>query len=201
MLGFGGQTALNCGVEIHKQGILKKYGINILGTPMNGIEITEDRQLFKDAMIKSSVPVLSSATAYSFETASKVSSEIGYPVIVRVAYTLGGRGGGVAYNEYELQEIVRRGISLSMVGQVLIEKYVGDWKQIEYEVMRDSKGNSVIVCNMENILGMRVHTGDNIVVAPSQTLNNSEYHLLRSGSAARYGPLWDCWRMQYSVRT
>jgi carbamoyl-phosphate synthase large subunit len=182
MLGFGGQTALNCGVEIHKQGILKKYGINILGTPMNGIEITEDRQLFKDAMIKSSVPVLSSATAYSFETASKVSSEIGYPVIVRVAYTLGGRGGGVAYNEYELQEIVRRGISLSMVGQVLIEKYVGDWKQIEYEVMRDSKGNSVIVCNMENILGMRVHTGDNIVVAPSQTLNNSEYHLLRSAA-------------------
>ena len=182
MLGFGGQTALNCGVEIHKYGILKKYGINILGTPMNGIEMTEDRQLFKDAMIKSGVPVLSSATAYSLETASKVSSEIGYPVIVRVAYTLGGRGGGVAYNEYELQEIVRRGISLSMVGQVLIEKYVGDWKQIEYEVMRDSKGNSVIVCNMENILGMRVHTGDNIVVAPSQTLNNSEYHLLRSAA-------------------
>ncbi len=182
MLGFGGQTALNCGVEIHKYGILKKYGINILGTPMNGIEITEDRQLFKDAMLKSSLPVLSSATAYSLETASNVSSEIGYPVIVRVAYTLGGRGGGVAYNEYELQEIVPRGISLSMVGQVLIEKYVGDWKQIEYEVMRDSKGNSVIVCNMENILGMRVHTGDNIVVAPSQTLNNSEYHLLRSAA-------------------
>jgi carbamoyl-phosphate synthase large subunit len=182
MLGFGGQTALNCGVEIHKLGILKKYGINILGTSINGIEITEDRQLFKDAMIKSGVPVLSSSTAYSLETASKISNEIGYPVIVRVAYTLGGRGGGVAYNEYELHEIVRRGISLSMVGQVLIEKYVGDWKQIEYEVMRDSKGNSVIVCNMENILGMRVHTGDNIVVAPSQTLNNYEYHLLRTAA-------------------
>jgi carbamoylphosphate synthase large subunit len=182
MLGFGGQTALNCGAEIHKHGILKKYGINILGTQMNGIQLTEDRQLFKDAMIECNVPVLSSATAYSLETAWKVSREIGYPVIVRVAYTLGGRGGGVAYNEYELQEIVRRGISLSMVGQVLIEKYVGDWKQIEYEVMRDSKGNSVIVCNMENVLGMRVHTGDNIVVAPSQTLNNSEYHLLRSAA-------------------
>lgn len=195
MLGFGGQTALNCGVEIHRHGILKKYGINILGTPMNGIEITEDRQLFKDAMIKSNVPVLSSSTAYSLETASKVSREIGYPVIVRVAYTLGGRGGGVAYNEYELQEIVRRGISLSMVGQVLIEKYVGDWKQIEYEVMRDSKGNSVIVCNMENILGMRVHTGDNIVVAPSQTLNNSEYHLLRSAAqraTAYCGVIGEC---------
>jgi carbamoyl-phosphate synthase large subunit len=182
MLGFGGQTALNCGVEIHKRGILKKYGINILGTSMNGIEITEDRQLFKDAMVRSGVPVLRSSTAYSLETASKISNEIGYPVIVRVAYTLGGRGGGVAYNEYELHEIVRRGISLSIVGQVLIEKYVGDWKQIEYEVMRDSKGNSVIVCNMENILGMRVHTGDNIVVAPSQTLNNHEYHLLRSAA-------------------
>jgi carbamoyl-phosphate synthase large subunit len=182
MFGFGGQTALNCGTEIHKRGILKKYGVNILGTSMNGIEITEDRQLFKDAMIKSGLPVLRSSAAYSLETASKISNEIGYPVIVRVAYTLGGRGGGVAYNEYELQEIVRRGISISMVGQVLIEKYVGDWKQIEYEVMRDSKGNSVIVCNMENILGMRVHTGDNIVVAPSQTLNNYEYHLLRSAA-------------------
>jgi carbamoyl-phosphate synthase large subunit len=195
MLGFGGQTALNCGVAIHKVGVLKKYGIDILGTPIRGIEITEDRQLFKDAMIRSSVPVLRSAAAYSLETASKVSMAIGYPVIVRVAYTLGGRGGGVAYNEYELQEIVRRGLSLSMVGQVLIEKYVGDWKQIEYEVMRDGKGNSVIVCNMENILGMRVHTGDNIVVAPSQTLNNSEYHLLRSAalrSTAYCGIVGEC---------
>ena len=195
MLAFGGQTALNCGVAIHKLGILKKYGINILGTPIKGIEITEDRQLFKNAMIRSSVPVLRSAAAYSLDTASKVSRAIGYPVIVRVAYTLGGRGGGVAYNEYELQEIVRRGLSLSMVGQVLIERYVGDWKQIEYEVMRDGKGNSVIVCNMENILGMRVHTGDNIVVAPSQTLNNSEYHLLRSAaqrSTAYCGIVGEC---------
>ena len=152
-------------------------------------------------MIRSSVPVLPSATVYTLETASKVSRAIGYPVIVRVAYTLAGRGGGVAYNEYDLQEIVRRGLSLSMVGQVLIERYVGDWKQIEYEVMRDRKGNSVIVCNMENILGMRVHTGDNIVVAPSQTLNNSEYHLLRSASSACDGLLWGCWRMQRSVRT
>ena len=195
MLAFGGQTALNCGVAIHKLGILKKYGINILGTPIKGIEITEDRQLFKNAMIRSSVPVLRSAAAYSLDTASKVSRAIGYPVIVRVAYTLGGRGGGVAYNDYELQEIVRRGLSLSMVGQVLIERYVGDWKQIEYEVMRDGKGNSVIVCNMENILGMRVHTGDNIVVAPSQTLNNSEYHLLRSAaqrSTAYCGIVGEC---------
>ena len=195
LLSFGGQTALNCGVTIHKQGILEKYGIKVLGTQIKGIEITEDRRLFKKAMIKSDVPVLPSAAAYSLETASKVASEIGYPVIIRVAYTLGGRGGGVAFNEYELHEIVQRGISFSMVGQVLIEKYVGDWKQIEYEVMRDSKGNNVIVCNMENVLGMRVHTGDNIVVAPSQTLNNIEYHMLRAAAqraVARCGIIGEC---------
>lgn len=182
MLAFGGQTALNCGVSLEKEGILKKYGIRVLGTPISGIEITEDRQLFKEAMIKSGVPVLESAPCYSVQEALTTANRIAYPVMIRVAYTLGGRGGGVAYNEYELQEIVQRGLALSMVGQVLIEKYVGHWKQIEYEVMRDYAKNSVIVCNMENMLSMRVHTGDNIVVAPSQTLNNHEYHMLRSAA-------------------
>ncbi len=182
MLGFGGQTALNCGVALHEQGILEKYGIRVLGTQIKGIEITEDRQLFKDAMLKSDVPVLRSFAVNSLDEAFKAAKEIGYPVIIRVAYTLGGRGGGVAYNEYELQEIAQRGLNLSMVHQILIERYVGHWKQIEYEVMRDYKGNSVIVCNMENILAMRVHTGDNIVIAPSQTLNNYEYHMLRSAA-------------------
>jgi len=182
MLGFGGQTALNCGVDLFDNGILKKYGINVLNTSIEGIKITEDRQKFKDAMINSNVPVLRSAPAYSFEEALEISKEIGFPVIIRVAYTLGGRGGGVAYNEYDLFEIVQRGLALSMVNQVLIERYVGEWKQIEYEVMRDHEGNSVIVCNMENVLGMRVHTGDNIVVAPSQTLNNYEYHFLRDAA-------------------
>ena len=182
MLGFGGQTALNCGVSLHEQGILKKYGIRVLGTPVHGIEITEDRQLFKDAMTKSDVPVLQSHAVNSLQEAFKAANEIGYPVIIRVAYTLGGRGGGVAHNEYELQEIAQRGLNLSMVHQILIERYVGHWKQIEYEVMRDYKGNSVIVCNMENVLSMRVHTGDNIVIAPSQTLNNYEYHMLRSAA-------------------
>ena len=133
-------------------------------------------------MQKSNVPVLPSSPSYSVEDAIKVAKNIGYPVIVRVAYTLGGKGGGVAHNEYELQEIVHRGISLSMSKQVLIEKYVGHWKQIEYEVMRDYIGNNIIVCNMENMLAMKVHTGDNIVVAPSQTLNNFEYHMLRSAA-------------------
>ena len=182
MLGFGGQTALNCGVSLHEQGILQKYGILVLGTSITGINITEDRQRFKEAMIKSDVPVLQSFAVNSLQEAFMAAKDIGYPVIIRVAYTLGGRGGGVAHNEYELQEIVQRGLNLSMVHQVLIERYVGHWKQIEYEVMRDYKGNSVIVCNMENVLAMRVHTGDNIVIAPSQTLNNYEYHMLRSAA-------------------
>ena len=182
MLGFGGQTALNCGVSLHENGTLEKYGIRVLGTQVKGIQITEDRQQFKDAMANSDVPVLTSYAVNNLQEAFKAATDIGYPVIVRVAYTLGGRGGGVAYNEYELQEIAQRGLNLSMVHQILIERYVGSWKQIEYEVMRDNEGNSVIVCNMENVLAMRVHTGDNIVVAPSQTLNNYEYHMLRSAA-------------------
>jgi carbamoyl-phosphate synthase large subunit len=195
MLGFGGQTALNCGVALQRSGILDKYGIRVLGTKIRGIEITEDRLLFKESMENSGIPVLNSAPVYSMAEALKTAKGIGYPVIVRVAYTLGGKGGGVAYNEYELQEIVQRGLALSMVHQVLIERYVGDWKQIEYEVMRDSSGNSIVVCNMENVLAMRVHTGDNIVVAPSQTLNNFEYHMLRSAAlrAADYcGIIGEC---------
>ena len=182
MLSFGGQTALNCGVALEKNGILKKYGIKVLGTQIPGIQTTEDRQLFKDSMAECGLPVLESSSANSVEVSQQSARRIGYPVIIRVAYTLGGRGGGVAYNDYELQEIVQRGLSLSVVRQVLIEKYVGTWKQIEYEVMRDHHGNSVIICNMENVLAMKVHTGDNIVVAPSQTLNNYEYHKLRSAA-------------------
>jgi carbamoyl-phosphate synthase large subunit len=182
MLSFGGQTALNCGVSLEGEGILNKYGIRVLGTQIESIRITEDRKLFKEAMQKSGVPVLPSAPAYSLSEARKIAKEIGFPVIIRVAYTLGGKGGGVAYNEYELEEIVQRGLTLSVVRQVLIEKYVGSWKQIEYEIMRDSHGNNAVVCNMENVLAMRVHTGDNIVVTPSQTLNNIEYHRLRSAA-------------------
>jgi len=182
MLGFGGQTALNCGVKLDELGILKKYGIKVLGTPISGIKKAEDRQLFKDSMDKCGIPVLKSKTVKSFAEAKEAAAELGYPVIIRVAYTLGGKGGGVAFNEIELHEIVERGINASIVGQVLIEEYVGNWKQIEYEVMQDYSENNVIVCNMENILSMRVHTGDNIVVAPSQTIDNHEYHMLRSAS-------------------
>lgn len=182
MLGYGGQTALNCGVNLAESDVLAKYGVKVLGTQIPGIQRTEDRQLFKDSMMECSVPVLKSKTVRTFDDAKKVAEELGYPVIIRVAYTLGGKGGGVAHNEYELHEIVERGLNASMVHQVLIEEYIGHWKQIEYEVMQDFEGNNVIVCNMENVLSMRVHTGDNIVVAPSQTIDNHEYHMLRSAA-------------------
>lgn len=201
MLAYGGQTALNCGVKLEESDILQKYGVHVLGTPVSGIKRTEDRQLFKDSMKEAGVPVLRSKTVTNFVDAKSIAEELEYPVIIRVAYTLGGRGGGVAYNEIELHEIVERGLKASLVGQVLIEEYVGDWKQIEYEVMQDYAGNSVIVCNMENVLSMKVHTGDNIVVAPSQTINNSEYHMLRSAAlraTGHVGIVGEC-NIQYAM--
>ncbi|MEK0327030.1 MAG: carbamoyl-phosphate synthase large subunit, partial [Nitrosopumilus sp.] len=203
MLGFGGQTALNCGVKLDDLGILKKYGTKVLGTQISGIVAAEDRQKFKDSMVECHVPVLKSKTVKTFDEAKKIAKELGYPVIIRVAYTLGGKGGGVAHNEIELHEIVGRGLNASMVGQILIEEYVGDWKQIEYEVIQDYRGNNVIVCNMENILAMRVHTGDNIVVAPSQTIDNHEYHLLRSASlraTKQVGIVGEC-NIQFALDT
>jgi len=201
MLAYGGQTALNCGVSLEESGVLQKYGVKVLGTQIKGIQKTEDRQLFKDSMSECNVPVLKSKTVTNFEDAKKAAEELEYPVIVRVAYTLGGRGGGVAYNEIELHEIVERGFKASIVGQVLIEEYIGHWKQIEYEVMQDYDGNNVIVCNMENVLSMKAHTGDNIVVAPSQTIDNHEYHMLRSAAlraTKHVGIVGEC-NIQYAL--
>jgi carbamoyl-phosphate synthase large subunit len=201
MLSYGGQTALNCGVKLDEMGILQKYDVKVLGTQIPGIMATEDRQKFKDNMQKCGVPVLKSKTVHTFEGAKKVAEELGYPVIVRVAYTLGGKGGGVAHNEIELHEIAERGIAASLVGQILVEEYIGHWKQIEYEVMQDYGGNNVIVCNMENVLSMKVHTGDNIVVAPSQTINNHEYHTLRSAAiraTKHVGIVGEC-NIQYAL--
>ena len=201
MLAYGGQTALNCGVNLEDTGVLQKYGVNVLGTQIPGIKRTEDRQLFKDSMKQCGMPVLKSSTVTNFEDAKKTAEELSYPVIVRVAYTLGGRGGGVAYNEIELHEIVERGLKASLVGQVLVEEYIGHWKQIEYEVMQDYDGNNVIVCNMENVLSMKVHTGDNIVVAPSQTIDNHEYHMLRTAAlraTKHVGIVGEC-NIQYAL--
>ena len=201
MLAYGGQTALNCGVKLEDAGIFKKYDVKVLGTQIEGIKNTEDRQLFKDSMKEAGVPVLKSRTVTNFVDAKKTAEELSYPVIVRVAYTLGGRGGGIAHNEIELHEIVERGIKASLVGQVLVEEYIGHWKQIEYEVMQDYDGNNVIVCNMENVLSMKVHTGDNIVVAPSQTINNNEYHMLRTAAlraTKHVGIVGEC-NIQYAL--
>jgi carbamoyl-phosphate synthase large subunit len=182
LLGFGGQTALNCGVQLAKKGILKKYGVKVLGTPIQTIEDTENRELFRQAMIKGDISIPRSKAAKSMEEGVSVGKMIGYPVIIRLAFALGGKGSGVAHNETELREIVSRALGQSMISQVLIEEYVGHWKEVEYEVMRDYADNCLTVCNMENIDPMGVHTGDSIVVAPSQTLSNREYHLLRSAS-------------------
>jgi carbamoyl-phosphate synthase large subunit len=195
LLGFGGQTALNCGIELDRSGAFERYGIKVLGTPVHGIQITEDRDMFKQTMVEIGVPVPKSQAAYSEDAALEAVKELGFPVIVRVAFTLGGKGGGVARDARELKEIVEKGLKSSLNHQVLVEEYLGGWKQIEYEIMRDRQGDSVIICNMENMLGMRVHTGDNIVVAPSQTLTNSEYHALRSASllaARRCGIVGEC---------
>ena len=182
MLSFGGQTALNCGVQLAKRGILEKYGVKVLGTPVKTIEDTEDRELFRQSMIKATIPIPKSKSAITLTEAIRVGEEIGYPVIIRLAYALGGKGSGVAYNEADLKKIVSRALGQSMISQVLIEEYLGHWKEVEYEVMRDYDDNCIIVCNMENFDPMGIHTGDSIVVAPSQTLSNREYHILRSAS-------------------
>lgn len=182
LLGFGGQTALNCGVELAERGILEKYGVKVLGTGIESIEMADDRELFKKTLNENKVPVPRSRKANCLEEALEAVKEIGYPAIVRVAYTLGGQGSGVAYNEKQLKEIVLKGLSYSRIKQVLIEEYLDKWKEIEYEVMRDSADNCIIICNMENFDPMGIHTGDSIVVAPSQTLSNREYNILRTTS-------------------
>ena len=182
ILGFGGQTALNCGMELTKTGRLEELGVKILGTPARAIEITEDRALFRSAMKQAGVPVPQSETTNSVDDALHVAEKIGYPVIVRAAYTLGGKGSGIARNSEQLRLAAGEGITQSPIGQILVEEYLGGWKELEYEVMRDSANNCLIICNMENFDPMGIHTGDSTVVAPSQTLSNEEYHLLRSES-------------------
>ncbi|MGA8302148.1 MAG: carbamoyl-phosphate synthase (glutamine-hydrolyzing) large subunit [Thermoplasmata archaeon] len=195
LLSFGGQTALNCGVQLSDSGALAKSGTRVLGTPLRGIRATEDRAKFVRTMARAHVPTLPSRAVYSYDEAVEAAETLGYPVMVRVAYTLGGKGGGVAQDREELREVAARGLRASPVGQILLERYVGAFKQLEYEVVRDAKGNGLTVCNMENVLSMRVHTGDNIVVAPSQTLTDHEYQMLRQAAlraAAACGIVGEC---------
>ncbi|MCX8154163.1 MAG: ATP-grasp domain-containing protein, partial [Candidatus Bathyarchaeota archaeon] len=151
LLGFGGQTALNCGSELAQRGVFEKYGVKVLGTPVEAIERASDRELFKQTMIKADIPVLKSRAAKTVKDAITAANEIGYPVIVRVAYTLGGKGAGVAHNDAELKEIATRGLVQSRITQVLVEEYVGHWKELEYEIMRDYADNCLIVCNLSLI--------------------------------------------------
>lgn len=180
--GMGGQTALNLALELYEAGILAKYDIDIIGTNIASIKQSEDRELFKQAMEAIQQPVLESNVANSIGEVIDISKSIGLPVVVRPAYTLGGTGGGIAETESELIEIAKKGLQFSMTGQVLIEKSIKGWKEIEYEMMRDAKGNVITVCNMENMDPVGIHTGDSIVVAPSQTLSDVEYQVLRKAS-------------------
>ncbi|MEE1141566.1 MAG: carbamoyl-phosphate synthase (glutamine-hydrolyzing) large subunit [Prevotella sp.] len=178
LLSFGGQTALNCGVELYQSGVLDKYGVRVLGTPVRAIMDTEDRELFVEKLDEINVKTIKSEACENIEQTRKAAAELGYPVILRAAYALGGLGSGFADNEEELNKLAEKAFSFSP--QVLVEKSLKGWKEIEYEVVRDRYDNCITVCNMENFDPLGIHTGESIVVAPSQTLTNSEYHKLRA---------------------
>ena len=178
LLSFGGQTALNCGVELYRHGILEKYNVKVLGTPVQAIMDTEDRELFVQKLDEINVKTIKSEACETMEQTRKAAAELGYPVIIRAAYALGGLGSGFADNEEELDKLAEKAFSFSP--QVLVEKSLKGWKEIEYEVVRDRYDNCITVCNMENFDPLGIHTGESIVIAPSQTLTNSEYHKLRA---------------------
>ena len=179
---LGGQAGLNLAMELEERGFLKEHHVRLIGTTSQTIKKAEDRQEFKDTMEKIGEPVAASLVVRSVEAGIEFTNKIGYPVVLRPAYTLGGSGGGIAYNEEQLVEILENGLRLSRVGEVLVERCIAGWKEIEYEVMRDGVGNCITVCNMENIDPVGVHTGDSIVVAPSQTLGDKEYQMLRTSA-------------------
>ncbi len=178
LLAFGGQTALNCGVELYQSGVLEKYGVKVLGTPVQAVMNTEDRELFVEKLNEINVKTIKSEACANIEQARRAAASLGYPVILRAAYALGGLGSGFCDNEEELNKLAEKAFSFSP--QVLVEKSLKGWKEIEYEVVRDRYDNCITVCNMENFDPLGIHTGESIVVAPSQTLSNSEYHKLRA---------------------
>ena len=180
--GIGGQTGLNLAMQLEKKGVLKECNVELLGTSSTSIERAEDRELFKELCQSIGEPVIPSEITYSLEEAKAAAKHIGYPVVLRPAFTLGGTGGGFAYDEAELREMMRNALALSPVHQVLVEKSIKGFKEIEYEVIRDGADTAITVCNMENLDPVGIHTGDSIVVAPSQTLTNKEYHMLRDSA-------------------
>ena len=180
--GIGGQTGLNIAMQLAKKGVLAECQVELLGTSSESIERAEDRELFKELCEELGEPVLPSVITHTIDEAKSAAEEIGYPVVLRPAFTLGGTGGGFADDEEELCEIMKNALKLSPVGQVLVEKSIKGYKEIEYEVMRDKNDTAITICNMENLDPVGIHTGDSIVVAPSQTLTNKEYHMLRDSA-------------------
>ncbi len=182
LAGLGGQTGLTLAMQLNREGFLEAHGVKLIGTNAEAIEKAEDRQAFKDTMLEIGEPVIPSDIANDADTALSIAHEIGYPVIIRPAYTLGGTGGGVAYNDEEMRVVAQAGLDASPITQILVEKYIAGWKEIEFEVMRDGIGNVIAICSMENVDPVGVHTGDSIVVAPALTLSNKEYQMLRSAA-------------------
>lgn len=180
--GIGGQTGLNLAMALAENGVLEECGVEMLGTSKESIERAEDREMFKELCISLGEPVLPSQTTHSMEEGLAAAAKIGYPVVLRPAFTLGGTGGGFADNEEEFKVIMKNALQLSPVHEVLVEKSIKGYKEIEYEVIRDANDTAITICNMENIDPVGIHTGDSIVVAPSQTLTNKEYHLLRDSA-------------------
>ena len=179
---LGGQTGLNLAYQLAEAGILDKYNVKLLGTPLESIKKAEDRDLFKETMKRIGQPVPESVVCDTADQAREFRDKMGYPLIIRPAYTLGGSGGGIAWNDEQLEQFVKSGLERSLIHQILLERYLVGWKEVEYEVMRDGNDTAITICNMENFDPMGVHTGDSIVVAPSQTLSDKEYQMLRSAS-------------------
>ena len=177
LLAFGGQTALNCGMELEEKGVLEKHNVQVVGTPVDVIRATEDRQVFADKLAEIDVVVPRSRAAATVEETLVIAREIGFPIMIRLGFALGGLGSGVCWNEQETKDLATN--AFSHTSQLLVEEYLKGWKEVEYEVVRDTYDNCITVCNMENFDPLGIHTGESIVIAPSQTLTNSEYHKLR----------------------
>jgi carbamoyl-phosphate synthase large subunit len=181
---MGGQTALNCALDLHREGVLKEYGVEMIGADRHAIDKAEDRDKFRTAMLKIGLDMPKAAVAHSMEEAFQVQSQVGYPTVIRPSFTMGGSGGGIAYNKQEFVEICERGLDLSPTNELLIEESILGWKEYEMEVVRDHKDNCIIICSIENLDPMGVHTGDSITVAPAQTLTDKEYQIMRDASLA-----------------
>jgi carbamoyl-phosphate synthase (ammonia) len=177
IVSMGGQTALNCAVALHRSGVFEKYGVKVLGTPIDVVINTEDRQLFSDRLHEIDEKIAKSYAVHTVEDAVEAAKQVGYPLMIRSAFALGGLGSGICDDEAHLREMGKQALALSE--QILVEKSMTGWKEVEYEVVRDAYDNCVTVCNMENFDPLGIHTGDSIVMAPSQTLSNEEYHMLR----------------------